>query len=162
MPATVRLADREDIDLIDGIEAASFTADRFPRRNLARMLAGGRTRFLISEAKTGKGGYLALSLKRGSRVARIYSLAVDPGSRRQGVAEALINGARTCARAENCQVLRLEVRPSNTAAVKLYERLGFRLHDRRDAYYEDGETALVLEALVGADSTTVPAEHGPL
>ncbi|WP_291842433.1 GNAT family N-acetyltransferase [Maricaulis sp.] len=162
MPITVRLAGRDDLDRIDAIEAASFTADRFPRRNLARMLTGGRTRFFLAETEAGKGGYLALSLRRRSRVARVYSLAVDPGSRRQGVAEALFAAARACADTEECRVLRLEVRPSNTAAVKLYERLGFHLRDRRVAYYEDGETALVLEAPIGTESTTLPAEHGPL
>lgn len=161
MTTPVRLAVRDDIDRIDAIEAASFTADRFARRNLRRMLTGGRTRFFLADSETGQGGYLALSLRTGSTVARIYSLAVDPVSRRQGIADALLQAASACAAAENCDRVRLEVRPSNKAAVKLYERLGFRLHDKRIAYYEDGETALVLERPVGTGSTTFPAEHDP-
>lgn len=162
MPVTVRQAGPQDIDRIDAIEAASFTADRFARRNLRRMLVGGRTLFLLADAPTGEGGSLALSLRRGSKVARIYSLAVDPGSRRHGLGEALLAAAEQYAAARACRVMRLEVRASNRAAIKLYERRGFRLHDRRKAYYEDGETALVLEAPVGAVSRSDPTEHGRL
>lgn len=162
MSVTVRQAGPQDIDRIDAIEAASFSADRFARRNLRRMLIGGRTLFLLADAPAGEGGYLALSLRRGSQVARIYSLAVDPGSRRQGLGEALLAAAEQLAAARACRVMRLEVRASNRAAIKLYERRGFRLHDRRNAYYEDGETALVLEAPIGAVSRSDPTEHGRL
>ena len=145
----VRRAVPADLDRIDAIEAASFDRDRFPRRNLARMLRGGHTRFLLAEPGAGgQGGYLALNLRRNSRVARIYSLAVDPESRRQGLAEALIAAARYSAREAGCDRLRLEVRASNTAARRLYGRMGFHLRGERKDYYEDGETALLFEAAI--------------
>lgn len=161
MPRSIREAGPGDLDRIDRIEASCFTADRFPRRNLQRMLAGRKTRFLIGDAANGLGGYLALSLRKGSRVARIYSLAVDPDSRREGLADALIEAGGALAAARQCRVLRLEVRASNTAARKLYDRRGFRLHAKRIAYYEDGETALVLEARIGTPSGPGRVEHDP-
>jgi ribosomal protein S18 acetylase RimI-like enzyme len=149
-PTGVRQAALADLDLIDSIESASFSADRFSRRNLRRMLKGGRTRFWVAD----EGAYLALSLRQGSRVARIYSLASRPEARGKGLARALVQAARQHARAADCDVLRLEVRESNFAARRLYEREGFYLHKRKNAYYEDGETALQLEAdLQGAGST---------
>ena len=153
MPVTIGEAGLKDLDRIDRIEAASFDADRFARRNLSRMLAGGRTRFLLAGDVVGEGGYLALSFRAGSRVARIYSLAVDP---------ALLDAAKSRAAAQGCRVLRLEVRATNSAARKLYDRHGFRLHDERIAYYEDGETALVLEAPLEVPASPVIAEHDPL
>lgn len=162
MPVTIGEAGLKDLDRIDRIEAASFDADRFARRNLSRMLAGGRTRFLLAGDVVGEGGYLALSFRTGSRVARIYSLAVDPASRRQGIAEALLDAAKSRAAAQGCRVLRLEVRATNSAARKLYDRHGFRLHDERIAYYEDGETALVLEAPLEVPASPVIAEHDRL
>lgn len=162
MPIMVRAADPTDLDRIDHIEAASFDADRFARRNLARMLRGGRTQFLLADGAGGAGGYLALSFRRGSRIARIYSLAVDPGSRRQGVAEALIMASKAIASANGNTIVRLEVRAGNAAAINMYERLGFRLHDRRYAYYQNGETALVLQARIGAGAEPELAEQDPL
>ena len=38
---------------------------------------------------------------------------------------------------EGVQAMTLEVRPSNTHALKLYEKLGFVVEGRRKAYYED-------------------------
>lgn len=39
----------------------------------------------------------------------------------------------------------LEVRPSNQAAIKLYQGLGFKELSRRKRYYQNGEDALILE-----------------
>jgi ribosomal protein S18 acetylase RimI-like enzyme len=153
-PTRVRQAAVAELDLIDSIEGASFSADRFSRRNLRRMLNGGKTRFWVAE----EGAYLALSLRQGSGVARIYSLASRPEARGKGLASALIDAARQHARAAGCRALRLEVRESNTAARRLYEREGFRLHKRKNAYYEDGETALQLEADLQGAGSSVAAE----
>jgi ribosomal-protein-alanine N-acetyltransferase len=37
--------------------------------------------------------------------------------------------------------MRLEVRQDNSAAIRLYERLGYRRFAARQGYYEDGEDA---------------------
>ena len=150
----VRRAGPGDLDRIDAIEAASFDRDRFARRNLARMLRGGRTVFLLA----GASGYLALSLRRGASVARIYSLAVRPEARGQGIAAALIDAARQFAAAAGCRRLRLEVRASNDTAKRLYEREGFRLRKCLEDYYEDSETALQLEAVLHEADRQTAAE----
>ncbi|MCF8880949.1 GNAT family N-acetyltransferase [Hyphobacterium sp. SN044] len=142
----VRQATRTDLDAIDALETASFDADRFPRRNLRRMLTGGRTIFLIAETGGKTAGYLALSFRKGARVSRLYSLAIAPSARGKGVGTALI----ACAMAETAdrglRAIRLEVRESNIAARTLYERCGFTLRGRRESYYGDGEAACLYEA----------------
>lgn len=151
------IAGPDDLDAIDGIEASAFDRDRFPRRNLARMLTGGRTKFLLARTEGQPAGYAAVSLKRGSLVARLYSLAVHPDARGKGVATALLEGAQHLAAMAGCNFLRLEVRASNTAARSLYERENFRLRGRRDAYYEDGEAALLYErAISGTVKESAP------
>jgi ribosomal-protein-alanine N-acetyltransferase len=48
-------------------------------------------------------------------------------------------------RVVGCTVATLEVRRSNTAAIALYERAGFRtVHVRSNYYQRDGEDALVM------------------
>ena len=151
----VREAGPGDLPAIDAIEAASFDRDRFTRRNLARMLKGGRTRFFLADEGA---GYLALSLRRGGRTGRIYSLAVRPDARGRGAASALIAAARKLALCEGLRALRLEVREGNLAARWLYEREGFCLRERRPAYYEDGEAALQLEALLDSQEPALTRE----
>jgi [ribosomal protein S18]-alanine N-acetyltransferase len=75
----------------------------------------------------------------------ILNLAVSPGSRRQGIARSLLGEAIRLAQAGNLKTAWLEVRPSNTAALGLYQALGFELVTTRKRYYSDsGEDALIL------------------
>jgi ribosomal-protein-alanine N-acetyltransferase len=60
-------------------------------------------------------------------------------------ARLLIDALDAAIEAELRSVL-LEVRPSNSSALALYERFGFRQTGRRAGYYQDdGEDALVME-----------------
>lgn len=61
-----------------------------------------------------------------SAPARILSIAVAPDSRGNGCAQALLDAALRYQAAQGVQRVRLEVRPENAAARRLYERNGFR------------------------------------
>jgi ribosomal-protein-alanine N-acetyltransferase len=56
----------------------------------------------------------------------------------------LLTDAIATATAAGADRLFLEVRPSNVAAVRMYERAGFTHVRRRRRYYEDGEDADVM------------------
>ncbi len=73
--------------------------------------------------------------------AHLNNVSVAPGYRRRGIAEALMRKLFDTAKARGCSVMFLDVRGSNTAAVSLYEKLGFaRLGERAGAYpVFDGE-----------------------
>ena len=45
----------------------------------------------------------------------------------------------------------LEVRPTNSSAIKLYEKLGFENISVRKKYYSDGEDAMVFKLRIGSD-----------
>ncbi len=75
----------------------------------------------------------------------LLNLAVVEAARRQGVARALIADLEAEADRMGAEVITLEVRVSNAAAIQLYERHGFRIIGRRKNYYEVGpEDALVM------------------
>ena len=75
----------------------------------------------------------------------INDLAVEPRSRRRGVAAALLRHLLDGARARGCRRATLEVRPSNDAARALYAAFGFDVVGTRKGYYADtGEDALLL------------------
>jgi ribosomal-protein-alanine N-acetyltransferase len=71
-------------------------------------------------------------------------VAVDVERQRAGVASALL--AELYARVDDERArFTLEVRRSNDAAIRLYEREGFRAAGMRRRYYQDnGEDALVM------------------
>jgi [ribosomal protein S18]-alanine N-acetyltransferase len=75
----------------------------------------------------------------------INTLAVAPEFRRRGLATALLQAVMAEAETEGAMKATLEVRASNTAALALYERLGFRISARRPEYYTNPqEDALIL------------------
>lgn len=88
----------------------------------------------------------------------ITNLAVHPEWRRRGVGRGLLALAMAEGRARGVTLAFLEVRPSNTRALALYESLGFQVIGRRNGYYFDtGEDALVMEARLGGDAAPAVA-----
>jgi ribosomal-protein-alanine N-acetyltransferase len=75
----------------------------------------------------------------------ITNVAVFPEYRRRGVAEQLITVFDKFARGNRLVFLTLEVRPSNTAAIALYQSFGFEEVGRRRNYYDlPKEDALIM------------------
>lgn len=65
------------------------------------------------------------------------SMAVDPTARRQGVGSALLEAVIAWAIENRSPRMTLEVRYSNAAAIRLYERHGFVREGLRPRYYAD-------------------------
>lgn len=75
----------------------------------------------------------------------ILNLAVRPDSRRQGVATQLVRAVQQWAIEHGAGKSYLEVRASNTAAIRFYERHSFRPSGRRARYYASPvEDAVIL------------------
>jgi ribosomal-protein-alanine N-acetyltransferase len=86
-------------------------------------------------------GYLICS--RYDQVWHLMNIAIDPVARRRGLASGLL--AELLDRAGQDAAYTLEVRPSNDAAIALYERFGFVPAGTRKHYYRDtGEDALIM------------------
>jgi len=86
-------------------------------------------------------GYVICS--RYEEVWHIMNVAVDPRELRQGIATALLENL--IGRLGEDARMTLEVRPSNHAAIALYERFGFLAAGTRRRYYQDnGEDALIM------------------
>ena len=86
-------------------------------------------------------GYVICS--RYEEVWHIMNVAVDPRELRKGIATALLENL--IGRLGEDARMTLEVRPSNHAAIALYERFGFLAAGTRRRYYQDnGEDALIM------------------
>ncbi len=96
-------------------------------------------------------GYLVCS--RYADVWHLMNIAVDPASRRRGIARALLEALLQRAGPERAYTL--EVRPSNAPAIALYEHFGFRSAGIRPRYYQDtGEDALIMWRTTELSSST--------
>lgn len=91
------------------------------------------TKFFAAEADKKLIGYIGI--KAVIDEGYITNIAVFPRFRRRGVAKALLNKVFEFAKEKGLSFVSLEVRPSNTEAVSLYEKTGFREEGRRKNFY---------------------------
>lgn len=82
--------------------------------------------------------------------AEITTLAVHPAYRRQGLGRRLLEQAIQDATAAECELMTLEVRQSNQAAIALYEKVGFTIVSVRKDYYQDNheDAWLMMKGLI--------------
>ncbi len=80
--------------------------------------------------------------------AHINTLAVHPEWRRRNIGEHLLQALLDKASALHAISATLEVRGSNLAAQRLYQKFGFVEVGRRKRYYRDGEDALLMTRLL--------------
>ena len=158
--ATVRSAELGDLDALVAIENRCFRSDRLSRRSFRHLLTRGRAATLVAERSGAVLGYVLVLFSRGTSMARVYSIAVDPDAARRGVGALLLGAAEQAAREQDCSELRLEARKDNTAAIRLYESLGYRRFGVLADYYEDHEDAVryhrSLAPQLGLDMVRVP------
>ena len=110
---------------------------------LAEELDNPTASFIVAVGDNGQVlGYAGISVIAGEGY--IDNVAVRPNCRKQGIADRLLDVFCRFGQ-EHLAFLTLEVRPSNTAAVALYEKHGFQEAGRRKNYYEaPQEDALLL------------------
>lgn len=145
----IRQAVPADVPGLVALENRSFSSDRIPARYFRRFLRDGRSTLLVADKAGVLAGY-ALVLYRANTVSgRLYSIAVSEEARGGGVGELLLAAAEKSVQAAGRAVLRLEVRPDNTGALRLYEKRGYRVFGCHPGFYEDGTDALRLEKSLG-------------
>lgn len=160
-PLHIRPMTAEDLDGVLALEAASFS-DPWSRGLYEHELNDNkfsRYRVVVPAEGAGKpdvlaqGGWMLFGEE-----AHILTIAVRPELRGQGIGRWLLLHLLAEAQEAGCASVLLEVRPSNEAAIRLYESLGFAVIGRRKRYYPDKEDALVLQ-LEGLDDARL---WGPL
>lgn len=148
MSLNYRFAVTDDIPALELLENQCFEHDRLARRNFLWMIQRAHAKLLVVEDDEGLMGYSLVLFHRGTSLARLYSLAIDSRARGLGLGLSLLQKSEQLAIEHECAHLRLEVRPDNAAAIKLYERAGYRLFAEVDDYYQDHAPALRYEKRV--------------
>lgn len=138
-----RFACARDLPALLALEQRCFAQDRLSARSFRWMLRRAHADLIVAEDDGGRLlGYALLLYRRGSALARLYSLAIAAGARGQGLGAQLLKQAEASARGRHCSVLRLEVRGDNGNAIRLYESSGYGRFGVREDYYQDHAAAL--------------------
>lgn len=132
----------QDVPEVAALEAVCFS-DPWSVQSIASEVNNRLSLWLVAEIDGSIAGYVGSQTVLD--MTDMMNIAVAPEFRRQGVAEALVNALVSCLKEKDVMGLLLEVRASNTAAIALYNKLGFIQVGRRPAYYRNPkEDALIL------------------
>jgi ribosomal-protein-alanine N-acetyltransferase len=133
----------EDLDEVHQIELASFSAPWPPNAYRSELEANRLANYLVARLDGQIVAYGGMWLMVDE--AHITTFAVDPRWRRQRIGERLLLTLLDIAKERRAREATLEVRLSNLAARKLYEKYGFRPVGIRPRYYsDDNEDALIM------------------
>jgi ribosomal-protein-alanine N-acetyltransferase len=151
---TLREAQSGDLDALVALEHAAFASDRAERRAIRHAITSPSMTLVVALVDDASAapvlvGAATIERRRGSRSARLSSIAVSPARAGLGLGGRLLDAAEAEARRHGCTRLRLEVRADNGAGIRLYERRGYVRFAVRPDYYEDGMEAWRYEKDLG-------------
>ena len=142
MTVLIRHAQLTDLDELVELEKSSFETDRLSRRSFRHWITTNHRALLVADVDKAVVGYVLIIYHPGTRLARIYSLAVATQLRGTGIAKALMLAGEQAANDDGRLYLRLEVSVDNIPAITLYETLGFQKFGIYRDYYQDHKDAL--------------------
>ena len=138
MPATIKPMVLDDLLTVAAIEEASFTQPWSLQSFQSELANNQLAAYLVARVNENIAGYGGIWVILDE--AHITTLAVEEHYRRCGVATLLLEALieKSCSMGANR--ISLDVRPSNHAARRLYEKFGFSVKGVRKHYYfnEDG------------------------
>jgi ribosomal-protein-alanine N-acetyltransferase len=133
----------EDVDEVQRIEEASFSTPWPPNAYRSELMTNKLAAYLVVRAEGRIVAYGGMWLMVDE--AHITTFAVHPAWRRQRLGERLLLAFLDFAKDRHAREATLEVRLSNVAARRLYEKYGFRPVGLRPRYYSDNnEDALIM------------------
>ncbi|MBT1449764.1 peptidase C39 family protein [Glaciecola sp. XM2] len=147
-PFIVRSAQASDVAQLFSLECACFEYDRLSKRRFAHWVSATNAIFLVAQDSDTLLGYALVILRKGSRSARLYSIAIAQAARGKGVGQQLLLTCEAQAVAMGSLFMRLEVAVDNEHAIALYNRIGYRQFGLYKAYYENKTDALRMQKAI--------------
>ena len=139
---TIRDWKYEDILRISELEKEIFSAEAWSYKTLATVFETPAFSGVLCEDGGEIAGYGGITVAVDS--ADIGNIAVSENYRGGGIGTAILQKLCEKAKEKGAEKVFLEVRVSNTAAMKLYLKCGFAGAYARTRYYPDGEDCLVM------------------
>lgn len=130
---TVREMQLDDLSGVLVIENENFSVP-WTEMGFFSFLMRNDTLFLVAEEKGEILGYMGIMMVLDE--GEITNVSVSKNARRRGIGRALVKEMIHQMKTRGIQVLHLEVRKSNNAAIALYHTLGFVKDGERKLYYE--------------------------
>lgn len=132
----------ENITEIAQLEKLSFSKP-WSENSLRNELSNKTSNFFLARINGVSAGYIGVHVILDE--AFIANIAVHPDYRNKGIGRKILEQAHTVVKEKGVKTISLEVRPSNTAAVRLYKSLDYEEKGvRKNFYTSPAEDGLIL------------------
>jgi ribosomal protein S18 acetylase RimI-like enzyme len=134
--STIRTANPDDFERIFALENLCFPKEHaYTRRQLRYLVTKANSTVLVETAGSLIRGFIIILYRRGTTVAGIETINVDPAFQKKGIGQRLLSASEEYLRKRKICKIRLEVSITNQSAISLYEHLGFRKITLLKQYY---------------------------
>ena len=154
----IRQAKLYDLPAMTRMERESFDSYQGPDELSKELNKNDGSNYLaVAELADEKVGYANIHFVRGE--SQLYAIAIDSNYRGQGIGELLLAHMIDKSRELGCNVMTLEVREGNTAAIELYKKMGFTEVGRRKGYYrKEREDAILMDKNLASIEISIQVE----
>lgn len=150
MQITVEDASIKHLDKLYEIETKCFEKEAFTKQQIASLLANYNSIGLIAKLDEEIVGFVIGMLYEdsdGKTVGHILTVDVLPEHRRKGIGLRLLEEIEKIFRGKGASACVLEVREGNVAALRLYQKLGYKKVAKLKYYYGDAHGILLRKVL---------------
>ncbi|MCC5880717.1 MAG: peptidase C39 family protein [Idiomarina sp.] len=142
----IRLATLDDVPALAALEAKSFPYDAMSARSFRRFIKLGEAEVWVLQSDASMlTGYAIMLYRQATKLARLYSFAINHPQRRQGFGSQLLKHMEQLAQDEHSLFMRLEVKADDAGALKFFHHRGYQDVGLKTEFFDDHSDALVLQ-----------------
>lgn len=134
-----------DLIALVALEQRCFDTDRLSKRSFSYWIKAKHRVFMVVEHDSQIIGYGLVIMRKGTRLARLYSIAIDKNIEGKGVGRQLMLALEKQTVDAGKLFLRLEVEKTNVRAIGLYESMGYKIFGDYAHYYENNGDAFRMQ-----------------
>ncbi len=131
-----------DLESLLDLENIAFPQDPFSMELFVEALDSATSIIRIVKDEDLVVGFCMLAWQEDESLVNLANIAIHPEYRGHKLATILLDDAEEICSNMDKYFIFLEVRQSNDAAIRLYEKHGYEIHEELPGYYGDGEAAL--------------------
>ncbi len=137
MGFTIESASIRHLDRLYTIEKECFDKEAFTKQQIASLLSDYNSISLIAKISSEIVGFIIgmVYYERNTPVGHILTIDVALTYRKRGIAQKLLQGIEKIFRERGLRAVHLEVREDNIAALRLYQKLGYKKITKLENYY---------------------------
>ena len=137
MTLTIEDASIRHLDRLYEIEMECFEREAFTRQQIAHLLTDYNSVSLVAKVNGEIVGFIIgmVYIERNALIGHILTIDVSPIQRQKGIAQKLLQEVEKIFKGKSVTACRLEVKEDNIAALRLYQKFGYKKVAKLKNYY---------------------------